>query len=77
VDPRHAQITRLKSDVTALKPHLVESASTIDKLTEFRTQALARIAAQHDEIVRLRVAATAVSQIRRLPQRPATIGSRA
>jgi DNA repair exonuclease SbcCD ATPase subunit len=74
-DPRDAQITRLKNELTALRQRLTESASTIDELTEFRTQALAQLAAQHDEITRLRASATAASRIRRLPQRAATIGS--
>lgn len=74
-DPRDAQITRLKNEVTALRQRLTESANTIDELTEFRTQALAQLAAQHDEITRLRASATAASRIRRLPQRTATIGS--
>ena len=75
-DPRDAQITRLKNELTTLRQRLTESASTIDKLTEFRTQALAQLAAQHDEITRLRASTTAASHIRRLPQRAATIGSR-
>jgi DNA repair exonuclease SbcCD ATPase subunit len=74
-DPRDAQITRLKNELTALRQRLTESASTIDELTEFRTQALAQLAAQHDEITRLRASATAASRIRRLPQRAATTGS--
>jgi hypothetical protein len=75
-DPRDAQITRLKNEVTALKQRLVQSASTIDELTDFRTQALAQLAAQHDEITRLRASATAASRIPRLPQRTSTIDSR-
>lgn len=74
-DPRDAQITRLKNEVTALKQRLSESASTIDEFTEFRTQALARLAAQHDEISHIRTAATSASRITRLPQRVATVGS--
>jgi len=74
-DPRDAQITRLKNEVTALRQRLTESTSTIDELTEFRTHALAQLTAQHDEITRLRASATAASRIRRLPQRAATIGS--
>ncbi|MGH3683878.1 MAG: hypothetical protein ACRDSM_02200 [Pseudonocardiaceae bacterium] len=74
-DPRDAQITRLKNEVTALKHRLAESTHTINELTEFQTQALAQLAAQHDEIIRLRAAATSASQVRRLPQRTATIGS--
>jgi CII-binding regulator of phage lambda lysogenization HflD len=74
-DPRDAQITRLKNEITALKDRLTEATSTIAELSEFQTQALARLAAQHDEISRLRTAATSASRISRLPQRAATIGS--
>jgi hypothetical protein len=74
-DPRDAQITRLKTEIIGLKNRVVESTSTINELTEFQTQALARLAAQHDEIIRLRAAATSASRVSRLPQRAATIGS--
>jgi hypothetical protein len=74
-DPRDAQITRLKNEITTLKRRLADSTSTINELTEFREQALAQLSAQHDEIIRLRAAATAVGRVRRLPQRAATIGS--
>jgi CII-binding regulator of phage lambda lysogenization HflD len=74
-DPRDAQITRLKNEITALKHRLTESTSTINDLTDFQTQALARLTAQHDEITRLRATATSASRVSRLPQRAATIGS--
>jgi hypothetical protein len=74
-DPRDAQITRLKNEITALKYRLTKATSTIAELSEFQTQALARLAAQHDEISRLRTAATSTSRVSRLPQRAATIGS--
>ena len=74
-DPRDAQITRLKNEITALKYRLTKATSTIAELSEFQTQALARLAAQHDEISRLRTAATSASRVSRLPQRAATIGS--
>jgi hypothetical protein len=73
-DSRDAQITRLKNEVTALKQRLAESASKIDELIDFREHALARLAAQHDEITRLRASATS-SRITRLPQHATTIGS--
>lgn len=75
-DPRDAQIARLKDEVTALKQRLAQSASSIDELTDFRTQAIDRLAAQHDEITHLRNLADAASQVPRLPRRAAaTIGS--
>ncbi len=66
-DPRDAQITRLKDEVTRLKERLSQSAATISELTAFRAQALARLAAQHDEITRLRSAPGTRGNIRSLP----------
>jgi hypothetical protein len=73
-DPRDAQISRLKDEITALKQRLAQASSTIEEFTDFRTQALAQLAAQHDEISHLRTSHAAASQIRRLPQRATTIG---
>src|SRR6266567_1641072 len=44
-DQRDAQVTRLKDEITRLKDRLAESAATITELTDFRDQALARLAA--------------------------------
>ncbi|NEC89695.1 hypothetical protein [Streptomyces sp. SID12501] len=75
-DPREAQIIRLKAEITKLKDRLTQSEETIDELTDFRTQALARLAAQHEEIVRLREASAGTTQVRRLPApRTTVIGS--
>lgn len=60
-DPRDAWITRLKNEITALKHRLTESTSTINELADFQTQALAQLAAQHEEITRLRATVTAAS----------------
>ena len=67
-DPRDAQITRIKDEITTLKGRLTQSADTINELTNFRAQAIARLAAQHDEITRLRNSAEAASQLPRLPR---------
>lgn len=72
VDPRQAQIARLKNEIIELKSRLEQSNSKINQLTNFRTQALAQLAAQHDEITRLRASATAASQVTRL-RRPAAL----
>ena len=73
-DPRDAQITRIKDEITTLKRRLTQFADTINELTKFRTQAIARLAAQHDEITRLRNSTEAASQLPRLPRpAPATI----
>ncbi|GAA1069061.1 hypothetical protein GCM10009647_090830 [Streptomyces sanglieri] len=75
-DPREAQIARLKAANEKLKERLVSSEQAIDELTEFRTQALAQLAAQHEEIVRIREAATGTSRVSRLPApRTTVIGS--
>jgi len=66
--PRDAQITRLKDEVTRLNERLAQSVATIVDLTAFRTQALARLAAQHDEIIRLRSTLGSRGNIRGLPQ---------
>lgn len=75
-DPRDAQILRLKADNHALSERLAQASGTIDELTDFRAQAIARLAAQHEEITRLRHAADddARTSITRLPRRNAVIG---
>jgi hypothetical protein len=65
-DPKTAQIERLKTEVEKLKNNLAHANSTIQELTHFRSQALARIAAQHDEILRLRTANDPAAGITRL-----------
>lgn len=66
-DPKTAQVKRLKADVDKLRSQLAQSNSTIEELTGFRTQALARIAAQHEEIQRLRTVANSNANVTRLP----------
>jgi predicted nucleic acid-binding Zn-ribbon protein len=74
-DPKAAQIERLKADIDKLNARLAQANSTIEQLSDFRTQALARLAAQHDEITRLRASATVASRVTRLPQRATSVGS--
>ncbi|MDJ0340178.1 hypothetical protein QMK19_05680 [Streptomyces sp. H10-C2] len=66
-DPREAQIARLKATNAKLQERLAQSEQTVDELTDFRTQALARLAAQHEEILQLRATADGTNQITRLP----------
>lgn len=66
-DPKTAQIERLKADADKLNDRLAQANSTIEQLSEFRTQALARLAAQHDEILRLRAATTRNPNVTHLP----------
>ena len=65
-DPRDAQVTRLKNEIAQLKERLAQSGATISELAGFRDQALARIAAQHDEITRLRQETRLAARTRRL-----------
>lgn len=53
---------------------LAESGSTVDKLTDFRAQALAQLAAQHDGIARLRRRGETSSNVRKLQARTASRG---
>jgi hypothetical protein len=73
-DRHHAQITRLKHEIDMLQRRLAARDQTIATLTDFKTEALSRLAAQHEEITRLRAAVAASSNIRHLPTRAATIG---
>lgn len=66
-DPKTAQIQRLKAEKDKLKDRLAQAHSTIEELTDIRIQALARLAAQHDEILRLRAATDPKANVTRLP----------
>ncbi|WP_331764965.1 hypothetical protein OG747_48325 (plasmid) [Streptomyces sp. NBC_01384] len=75
-DPREAQITRLKAEITKLRERLAQSEQTVEELTDFRGQALARLAAQHEEIVHLRAVAAGTGTVTHLPNsRTVVIGS--
>ncbi len=65
-DARDAQIARQKEEIKALRERIARHDATIADLTSFKTSALSRITAQHDEITRLRRATTPAS-IRPLP----------
>ena len=66
-DPRDAQAARLKDEIARLQERLSKSDATISELTGFRSQALARLAAQHNEITRLRQEVRLAAGVRRLP----------
>ena len=53
-DPRDAQIARLKTGNARLRERLAEHDTAIEELTTFKTLAISRLAAQHQEIERLR-----------------------
>jgi hypothetical protein len=67
VDPRAAQIERLKTQVAELKDRVAKRDEALAELTAFKTLAVSRIAAQHAEIERLREQAAALGNVRRLP----------
>lgn len=67
VDPRAAQIQRLKTQVTELKDRLTKRDEALAELTAFKTVAISQLAAQHDEVTRLREQAAALGNVRRLP----------
>lgn len=67
VDPRIAQIERLKAKAAELKERLAQRDKTVAELTTFKKLAVSRLAAQHDEIVRLREQGAALGNVRRLP----------
>ncbi|MGH3281273.1 MAG: hypothetical protein ACRDNW_19360 [Trebonia sp.] len=66
-DPRDAQVTRLKDEIARLKERLALSDAMVSELADFRGQALARLAVQHNEITRLRQEVRLAAGIRRLP----------
>jgi hypothetical protein len=66
-DPKIAQVDRLKADNAKLKERLKQAEHSIAELGDFRTQALARLAAQHEEITRLRVIAGTSARVVQLP----------
>ncbi|MEU9919580.1 hypothetical protein [Streptomyces sp. NPDC051001] len=54
VDPRAAQIVRLKEENALRTDRIARRDAEVAKLTAFRTLAISRLAAQHEEIERLR-----------------------
>ena len=68
-DPRDAHIARLKHDLAALTERLTRSVQALVELGDFKTLALSRLAAQHDEIIQLRMSIAQPSNVRRLPNR--------
>jgi hypothetical protein len=73
VDPRDAQISRLKQDNADLSRRLDERATQLAEPETFKTLAISRLAAQHDEIHRLRAAAAdQTCTVHALPTRRST-----
>jgi hypothetical protein len=66
-NPHQAQLAALKSTITGLTDRAARRDRTIAELTEFKTLALSRLAAQHEEITRLRAAVAARRNVHALP----------
>jgi uncharacterized protein YhaN len=66
-DPRAAKIIRLKDDVAKLRQRLTDREQEIVDLSVFKTTALSRLAAQHQEITVLRAALSSRASVRTLP----------
>ena len=64
-DPRDAQIARLKDEIQTLRRRLASREASIAELTEFKAQALSRLAAQHDELQQPRADAVHLGKIPR------------
>lgn len=67
VDPRDAQIARLKNEIANLNQRIGQRDQAITELASFKTQTLSWLAAQHDEITQLRATLADPGNIRRLP----------
>lgn len=75
-DPREAQIERLKAEIATLRERLARAENVNENLSDFRAQALARLAAQHEEILHLRTSEAVTTGVTRLPTaRTTTIGT--
>jgi hypothetical protein len=65
-DRRGAQIVRLKQRVAALQARITKQDNVITEFADFRTLAVSRLAAQHEEITRLRSALTEPNNVQAL-----------
>ncbi|WP_369033252.1 hypothetical protein [Streptomyces adonidis] len=69
-DPRAGQSERLKAEVMELKDRITVRDAAIRELQSVRAQAVSQLAAQYEEITRLRGQSTLAAQegnVRRLP----------
>ncbi|WP_327127903.1 hypothetical protein [Streptomyces sp. NBC_01727] len=67
LDPRIARIERLKAQNAELEERIVTRDQQLAPLTEFRTLLISRLAAQRDEIERLRRLVAHIGIVRQLP----------
>lgn len=77
LDPRVAQIERLKHENAELKKRINARDEQLAELTDFKTLAISRLAAQHNEIERLRKQGATSHNVRPLsaPSSTASFGS--
>ena len=68
-DPRAAQILRMKDQITALRQRLARQDEKIAELTVMQARALSQLAAQREEIMRLRRSLNTTGKVRQLPAR--------
>jgi hypothetical protein len=66
-DPRELQIVRLKDENATLRERIQARDAEIDELSAFKDRALSQLAAQHQEILRLRQSADSPDNVRKLP----------
>lgn len=65
-DPRERQIERLKDQVALLKKRVAAEEQQNADLISFQVQAVSRLTAQHEEIIRLRAALASGGVVRSL-----------
>lgn len=70
LDPRAAQISRLKDDNARLRERLRERDQQVAELIDFKTLAVSRLHARHTEITRLRAALARDQNVRLLAPSP-------
>ncbi|MEV6909197.1 hypothetical protein [Amycolatopsis sp. NPDC051071] len=65
-DPRERQIERLKDQIASLKKRVAAQEQQNADLISFQVQAVSRLTAQHEEIIRLRAALASGGLVRSL-----------
>lgn len=68
-NPHDAQLARLKTQLSQVTDRVARRDHTIAELTEFKNRALSQLAAQHEEITRLRAVAGTTANMRILRPR--------
>jgi hypothetical protein len=71
-NPHHAQLATLKATIAGITDRLARRDRTIADLTDFKNHALSQLAAQHEEITRLRAAVASAGNLRVLRPRANT-----